>query len=504
MRFGRRQPPASGPPVDTARRDAVSIVLLLAVITALHLMTDAGEQNMAMHLLYRKLFYIPIMYAGFSFGWRGGLVVAGAAALLFAPHARTAMGGLIGPDVDNLYEIAMFFAIGLLFGWLRDLEERKTADLRLVKLQLEDAYRRLEERAIQLVHIQDYTQSVLRSITSGVLTVGPDGSVATANPAAERILGMPEDEMVPRRLGVLFSSDGGIDAALLRLLEGRAPRLVMDTQAVTIGGRTVHVQVAMSRMRDVDGRLLGAVVTLDDVSEVRALTDQLIRTDRLAAMGELTAGVAHEVRNPLGIIRASVQLLDDAGCDPGRVQEATRVIKQEIDRLDKVIKALLDFGRPSAPTLRPTDVESVVTDVVLFTRRFASQARVEIQTEFAAGIPLVEADADQLKQVLVNLVSNAVQAMEDGGGTITVRVWDDDGFVFVSVADTGRGIPPEALPKVFDPFYSTRDDGTGLGLTIVHRIIDQHGGRIDVESVPDAGTKFTLALPASQSRREGR
>ena len=501
---GARSPDRSSPTRGTQARDAALIVVLLGVITLLHLLTGTAARDATMHLLYRKLYYVPIMYAGFAFGWRGGLIAAGAATLLFAPHAQASMGGLVGPDVDNLYEIAMFFAVGLLFGWLRDLEERKTNDLRVVKLQLESAYRTLEERAIQLVNIQDYTQSILRSITSGVLTVGPDGSVTTANPAAERIIGMAEEEMVPRPLGVLFTTDGGLDAGLARVLGGRVPRLVTDVQLVTKAGRTVHAQVAMSRMRDIDGRLLGAVVSLDDVSEVKALTDQLIRTDRLAAMGELTAGVAHEVRNPLGIIRASVQLLEDAGCDAKRANEAAQVIKQEIDRLDRVIKALLDFGRPSTPTLRPTDVESVVTDVVLFTRRFAGQARVTIDTEFSAGVPVVSADADQLKQVLVNLVSNAVQAMEGGGGSITVKVWHDDGYVFVSVGDTGPGIPAEVLPKIFDPFYSTRDAGTGLGLTIVHRIIDQHGGRIDVESEPGHGTRFTVALPASSTRGDAR
>lgn len=482
--------------LDGPTRDAVVIAVILGGIATMHLLSNTSPQALTMHLLYRKLYYVPIMYAGFSFGWRGGLAVAIASSLLLAPQAQTSAGILVGRNVDNLYEIAMYIAIGLLFGWLRDLEERKTSDLRRVSLQLEEAYHTLEERAIQLVNIQDYTQAILRSITSGVLTVGPDGSVTTANLAAERMLGMREEDMVPKRLVVLFSNDGGIDNALSRILTGRTPKLVMDAQPVTRGGRTLHTRVAISRMRDVGGREFGAVVTMEDVSEVRALTDQLIRADRLAAMGELTAGVAHEVRNPLGIIRASVQLLEEARAEPQRMAEATRVMKQEIDRLDRVIKALLDFGRPSAPTLRPTNVEDVVADVVLFTRQFAVQSNVEIDTEYATALPLVSADPDQLKQVFVNLVSNAVQAMESSGGTIRIRVWDDDTFVFVSVIDTGPGMPDGVLDKVFDPFYSTRDSGTGLGLTIVHRIIDQHGGRIEVASESGEGTTFTVALPA--------
>lgn len=485
-------------------RDVLLIVVMLGMISLLHTFTNTSPGAMPLHMLYRRLYYVPIMYAGFVFGRRGGLLTSVAASVLFGLHAVVSLGGLLGPGIDNLYEIVMFVTVGVLFGWLRDLEERRNADLRQVSAQLEEAYRKLEERAIQLINVQDYTQSILRSITSGVITVGPDGSVATANPAAERMLGQREGDMVPRRINVLFADDGGLGDDLVKVLSGRVPRLVRETKLVTRSGRVLHVQVSISRMRDMDGRILGAVITLEDVSEVKALTDQLIRADRLAAMGELTAGVAHEVRNPLGIIRASVQLVEDSGCDRDRIVEATGVIKQEIDRLDRVIKALLDFGRPSKPQMRPTHMKEVLEDVALFTRRFASQSNVNIELVLPEELPLVRADPDQLKQVFVNLISNAVQAMEMTGGTITVRAEADESFVSVIVEDTGPGIEGEDLKKIFDPFYSTRDAGTGLGLTMVHRIVDEHDGHIEVASEPGVGASFAVSFPVLQTSEENR
>jgi signal transduction histidine kinase len=220
-------------------------------------------------------------------------------------------------------------------------------------------------------------------------------------------------------------------------------------------------------------------------------------------MGELTAGVAHEVRNPLGIIRASVQLLEESHCDMERIREVSNVVKQEIDRLDKVIKALLDFGRPSTPTLRSTDVNAVLSEVVLFTRKFASRSNVSIVEELAPRVPAVMADPDQLKQVAVNLISNAVQAMEERGGTIVVSTGSTDGFVELAVTDDGPGIDPERVSKVFDPFFSTRDEGTGLGLTIVHRIVDEHDGHIEVSSERGVGTTFRVSLPAMEEAAGG-
>jgi len=194
-----------------------------------------------LHMLCKRLYYIPIIYAGFTFGRRGGFLTASAAGLLWALHAHMTrvLDGLLGKGIDNLYEIVMFVAIGLLFGWLRDLEEARTRDLRQVSTQLEDAYRTLEERAIQFMNVQAYTQSILRSITAAVVTVGPDGSIATANPATERMLSQPESDMVPRRIGALFAEDGGLDEDVMKVLEGRLPRLVRDMRLVTRGGAPI-------------------------------------------------------------------------------------------------------------------------------------------------------------------------------------------------------------------------------------------------------------------------
>jgi PAS domain S-box-containing protein len=476
-------------------RDILLIAAMLAIITALHSLTTGGTEQY--HDFYRRLYYLPILYAAFVFGLRGGLLTAVAAGLLYLPFAQPAGSHLLGLRVDDWLELVMYLVMGVLFGRLRDLEERQTRQVRQVSSQLEEAYRSLEERAVQLKAEQSHSQSILRSVTSGVITVGPDTSVATLNPAAERILNTGEDAVVARPLGTLFKDDGGLIADVRKVLEGRSPRTLRDLTLVTSAGKTIHTQASVSRMRDVGGRKLGAVVTIEDVSEVKALTEQLIRADRLAAMGELTAGVAHEVRNPLGIIRASVQLMEDAECSKERVSSAAQVIKQEIDRLDRVIKALLDFGRPSVPTMRPVAVSQVLEDVALFSRTFASRARVEIVEDYASDVPSVMADPEQLKQVFVNLISNAVQAMP-GGGTLTIETGHANGFVFVRFTDTGAGIPAEVLGRVFDPFVSTRDDGTGLGLTIVHRIVDDHDGHMEVSSEPGAGTTFTVWLPALQ------
>jgi len=261
-------------------------------------------------------------------------------------------------------------------------------------------------------------------------------------------------------------------------------------------GRPIPVAVRITPHRS-RGQTVGIVITLEDLSEVKDLTEQLMRADKLSGLGELVAGVAHEVRNPLGVIKASVQMLEqemDEGCQDA---ELTHVMAQEIERLDSVVSALLDFGRPSQSQFGPVDSRRVLGEVVLLTKQFARQQNVTVINDSPDGLPDIRADEDRLKQIYVNLISNAIQAMPEGGKLIITAATREE-FLRISFADTGIGISPEEKERIFDPFHTSRAEGTGLGLSIVHRIVDAHNGYITAESEPGAGSTFTVGLPLAR------
>lgn len=509
------RPAAAGPsrserrasPADIRSRSrkaivaSVVVVMFLAFTGTWLFIGEHPGRHLVAFLMIRRVYILPVAIAAWWFGLKGGLPASlAASAIIMLQFSYTKVyPGFV--QVDYIDASICIFT-GVAIGLVRDSQERRSRELLSISSRLEEANTRLEERNIRLVGLQEYTTLILRSITSAVLTVGSDGTVSTVNPAAERLLGIPDTQLVGRRVGALFSDDGGLSLDVKKVLTGRIPFMTRDVELESVGGRQLHVQTSISRMRMVTGKVVGAVVSLEDVSDLRALTDQLIRADRLASMGELTAGVAHEVRNPLGVIRASVQLLEDANCDQARIHQSAEVIKQEIDRLDRVIKALLDFGRPSSPTFGPVDVAEVLNDVAMFTETFAKKAGVGIEVEILGDVPNVRADADQLKQVFLNLVTNAVQAIGDEGGHIVLSAEREGEYASIRIADDGPGIPADDLDKVFDPFFTRRSEGTGLGLTIVHRIIDLHDGRVDVRS-SDQGTVFTISLPLQTEDQKG-
>jgi two-component system, NtrC family, sensor histidine kinase HydH len=245
-----------------------------------------------------------------------------------------------------------------------------------------------------------------------------------------------------------------------------------------------------------------ALVRLDDSHrKLKEQTDvlfqteeQLRRADRLSALGELSASMAHEIRNPLGSIQGAVEILKDDYQEDEAKYEFIRILLKETDRLNRIVQEFLGFARPKQPELQPADMNEAIESVLTLTTQEARKAGVKVEKRLDPAIGRRSLDAGLLKQAFLNLVLNAIQAMPDGG-LLTVESGIKDSTIEVTISDTGIGIPEENRKKLFGPFFTTKKNGTGLGLAITYRIIENHRGSIDVISGPGKGTTFTVRIP---------
>ncbi len=265
-----------------------------------------------------------------------------------------------------------------------------------------------------------------------------------------------------------------------------------------IGGLTGLLAERERRQKD---RYQQTARTLEEsYSQLRTQADQILeieeqlrRADRLSALGELSAGMAHEIRNPLGSIRGTAEILRDGMAAGDPRSEFAAILIQEVDRLNRVVQDFLEFARPAESGRSAVDLNALLQELIVLTRQPARSGGVKV--EFTAGeIPLVKADREQLRQAFLNLILNAFQAMP-AGGVLNLATNRSDDRVRLRFRDSGVGIPADHLERIFNPFFTTRSEGTGLGLAIVHRIIQGHGGRIEVASEPGRGTTFTLLFP---------
>ena len=250
----------------------------------------------------------------------------------------------------------------------------------------------------------------------------------------------------------------------------------------------------------------GGLLVLRDLEPARAVESLLSYSQKLAALGRLTSGVTHEVKNPLNAMRIHLELLRarlaQAGQPaPPEIAENIDVIAHEIQRLDRVVQGFLRFVRPQDLRLAPVDINAVLSDVARVARPEAARAGVEIVLEPGRGLPRVTADSGLIAQASANLVSNAIQAMPGGGTLVVASRRAAPGGVEIRVADQGMGIPPENLEKIFRLYYTTKAGGSGIGLAMVYRIVQMHDGRVDVESTVGKGTTVTLTLPAAPDAR---
>ena len=240
----------------------------------------------------------------------------------------------------------------------------------------------------------------------------------------------------------------------------------------------------------------------DAVEQKSLLEEQLEKSSRLAALGRLVAGVAHEIRNPLGIMKATVQVMQDEFSKDGQIQEYLTVLNEQVERQNKIIRELLDYAKPVPPIFQPVDINEILKSILGFSKSYFQQHKVFIETDLAENPPYVNADVEKLKQAFLNLMFNAVEAMPDGG-QLKVKTYFDDKTVFIEFADQGRGIPGSDIERLFDPFFTTKNTGTGLGLAMVHKIVEIHRGKIKIISKPQEGTTFSVLLPVNQAERGG-
>jgi len=263
------------------------------------------------------------------------------------------------------------------------------------------------------------------------------------------------------------------------------------------GGRRFRALV--SGVTDIDSGEGTILFMVRDVEETLTMREKMATTEKLAAVGELSAGVAHEVNNPLGIILGYTQLLKRSAEDESTLKEDLSVIEKHVIGCKKVVESLLNFARSAPPEKRPCDLHKTIGEVLAFSRHQAEMDGIQVISELADTLPEIYADAEKIKQVLINLIINAVHAI-DGKGEIHVTTgMADPGTVFITIADTGCGMDADTRSRIFDPFFTTKPTGTGtgLGLSVSYGIIKNHGGEIDVISTPGKGTAFTLHLPTA-------
>lgn len=343
----------------------------------------------------------------------------------------------------------------------------------------------------QVGSLRALNENIVRSLTSGLLTVDADGRLLGSNPTARELLaiegelrGMHVDEVVPG-VGAHLDDSGG-------------PTNRFELELRRSDGRSLHLGLNCAPLLDNEGRFIGHVIHFQDVTELHDLARKARRNERLVAVGSLAASVAHEVRNPLAAISGSAELLGSAVHDPDD-QKLLDVIVRESNRLEKTVSDLLSFTRPQAPDRVALDVTQAIRENADAFR--ADPANAAIQVSIAAsGKITAELDPGQFSQILWNLMRNAAEAMSLEG-RIEVRASREDDLLVVEIEDEGPGIPEEDVDRVLEPFYSTKDKGSGFGLALVQRIVQDHEGEVTVRSQPGEGATFTVRLPLRQRKQ---
>ncbi|MEO5954394.1 MAG: PAS domain S-box protein, partial [Nitrospiraceae bacterium] len=380
---------------------------------------------------------------------------------------------------------------------LRDITDRKALERQLetYREELEDKVR---ERTREIEETKQYLENLLENANDVIYTLDIEQRFTYVNSKIEA-WGYRKDDLLGRPYLALLSKRHR--GKRLKSTLDIGAKQVYEVEVVTRTGEPRAVMVSVSPLHDVEGVILGVLGIARDMTETKKLEQQIRNSEKLASVGRLAAGVAHEINNPLGGILNCLYNLRKGTLSPVRQEEYRVSMEDGVRRVQKIVRQLLDFSQQHEPEFALTDINHVVDRVLVLTMHLFAPNRIVLDTVLGQGLPNVMIDQHMIEQVLMNLVLNAVQAMKDGGA-LTIRTSVIEGICLVEVRDTGSGISSAVLQRIFDPFFTTKSEGegTGLGLSVSLGIIERHGGKIVVDSEVGKGTTFTLYLPVSRER----
>jgi len=354
----------------------------------------------------------------------------------------------------------------------------------------------------ELIETKNFLESIVEKAGDAISVVDLKGRILYWNEGAERIYGYTKEEARGKNLADLLALKDEKERPkqerllldlLTRVLGGESVSQV-EVKRKSKDGREILTSMTISPLRDAEGKIVGVSRICRDITHLKKAEERLLMTERLSSLGELTAGVAHELRNPLAGIKLNTQILSRRKDFPEMEKRLLESTREGIDKIQKIVEDMLHFAKPKPAHFKEETVNEVVEKSLLILQPKLKKANIHLIFEKGEALPTVRIDQHQIQQVLINLILNAIQAMEKGG-TLTVRTFAQPEGVGIALKDSGIGIPKSNLKKIFDPFFTTKSEGTGLGLSISLKILEKHGATLDVVSKEGKGSTFTLHFP---------
>jgi two-component system, NtrC family, sensor histidine kinase PilS len=462
--------------------------------------------------IFSWVYLLAIFSAGTILYRRGGLLVASASSILYGglldleyyqlllPIGGRQFSSLEPQGIYVLYLISVnlmaFYLVAILSSYLAEQLRRKEEELK--------------KRIIDYRQLERLYKHIVQNVVSGLVTVDETGRVTSFNRMAEEITGRKFEEVYQEEIDSLFP---GL-SAWRRMLEekpgagvNRLHLLRWETRFQRKDGASLILGFSISPLKDSSDREMGNIFIFQDLTRLREMEEHLKRADRMAAVGKMAAGIAHEIRNPLASISGSIEILKEEMVSSPQNQQLMGIVLREVNHLNTLIADFLLFARPFNPGKEKIHLNRLIEEILqMFTHGPDFNRRIRLETQFQDDLYL-QGDPHQIRQVFWNLLINAAQAMPEGG-TLRVEVRKNasppavsDGRVHgeISVIDSGTGIGEEELEKIFDPFHTTKERGTGLGLSIVHSIVEGYGGKVTVRSRKGKGSVFSVSLPLAEA-----